>query len=70
MDDPQSAKGVCVPDDLPYEEIMETAMPYLGPFVSQASDWTPLKDRVELFARFGKPMPAAEDVWQFETFRV
>jgi homospermidine synthase len=63
-------KGVCVPDDLPYQEIMETALPYLGPFVSQAVDWTPLKDRVELFGRFGKPLPAAEDVWQFETFRV
>jgi homospermidine synthase len=63
-------KGVCVPDDLPHEEIMETALPYLGPFVSTPSDWTPLKDRVELFARFGKPLPPPEDVWQFETFRV
>ena len=49
---------------------METALPYLGPFVSHPSDWTPLKNQVELFARFGKPVPSAEDVWQFETFRV
>jgi homospermidine synthase len=63
-------KGVCVPDDLPHEEIMETALPYLGPFVSRPSDWTPLKNRVELFARFGKPVPPPDDVWQFETFRV
>jgi hypothetical protein len=29
-----------------------------------------LQNRVDLFARFGKPRPAAEDVWQFDTFRV
>ena len=63
-------KGVCVPDDLPHEEIMETALPYLGPVVSQASDWTPLQKRVDLFSRYGKPAPMAEDVWQFDTFRV
>jgi homospermidine synthase len=37
--------------------------------VSIGSDWTPLKNRVDLFARFGKPQPAEEDVWQFESFR-
>jgi homospermidine synthase len=63
-------KGVCVPDDLPYEEILETAMPYLGTCPSQPVNWTPLQDRVDLFARFGKPLPAAEDVWQFESFLV
>jgi homospermidine synthase len=64
------AEGVRVPDDLPHEEILEVARPYLGPMVSQAVDWTPLKNRVDLFARFGRPLPAAEDVWQFDTFRI
>jgi homospermidine synthase len=63
-------RGVCVPDDLPYQGIMETARPYLGPFVSQPVAWTPLSNRVDLFARFGKPAPSPEDVWQFESFRV
>jgi homospermidine synthase len=63
-------RGVCVPDQLPYDEILETAMPYLGPCVSKPVDWTPLKNRVDLFAKFGQPRPAAENVWQFETFRV
>jgi len=63
-------EGVCVPDDLPYQQIMEMAFPYLGPFVSQPVDWTPLDNRAELFARFGKPRPADEDAWQFDTFRV
>lgn len=59
-----------MPDDLAYQEIMETAMPYLGQFVSKAVDWTPLKNRMDLFARFGKPTPLPEDVWQFESFLV
>jgi homospermidine synthase len=35
--------GVCVPDDLPYDEVLREAIPYLGPFVSMAVDWSPLK---------------------------
>lgn len=49
-------QGVCVPDDLPYKEIIETAKPYLGPFISQPVDW--------------KPPSKEEDVWQFTTFLV
>jgi homospermidine synthase len=64
------ARGVCVPDDLPYQEVLEVAMPYLGPFVSQAFDWTPLKNRVDLYSHFAKPEPLPEDVWQFETFLI
>jgi homospermidine synthase len=68
IDNPR--RGVCVPDDLPYEQVLETALPYLGPCPSVPVDWTPLKNRVDLFARFGKPRPADEDVWQFESFLV
>jgi len=64
-------KGFCVPDDLPYEEVLEVAKLYLGPFVSQPTDWTPLKNRVDLYEKFNdRPRPKAEDVWQFETFLV
>lgn len=63
-------KGVKVPDDLPHEEILDVARLYLGPFVSQASDWTPLKNRVDLYEQFNKKKIKEEDVWQFETFRV
>jgi homospermidine synthase len=34
-------EGVRLPDELPHEEIMEVAMPYLGPVVSQPVDWMP-----------------------------
>ena len=61
-------EGVCIPDDLPHEEILRVATPYLGTLVSKATDWTPLKDRKNLFKSFGAPDPKSEDVWQFNTF--
>jgi homospermidine synthase len=64
------ASGVCLPDDLPHTEILEDARPYLGPFISQPVDWTPLKNWQHKFERYGHPRPNDEDVWQFGTFRV
>ncbi len=34
-------EGVCSPENLPHEEILEMSNPYLGEFISTASDWTP-----------------------------
>ena len=62
-------RGLLVPDDLPFEEVLAVANPYLGPCPSIQTDWTPLKNRVELFEKFGRPRPAPEDMWQFDTFR-
>jgi homospermidine synthase len=54
-------EGVNLPDDLPHEQIMEIARPYLGPFVSEPSDWRPRpEDSVSDW----------NDLWQFETFLV
>ncbi len=68
-------KGFCVPDNLPYEEIIESAMPYLGELVSRPVDWTPMKNRRELFTNFNgdkKPQKTVkeEELWQFESFLV
>jgi homospermidine synthase len=60
--------GVCVPDDLPHEEILDDAKPYLGKFLSTQVDWTPLQNWREAHAADGVPPPAAEDLWQFSTF--
>jgi homospermidine synthase len=62
------AKGVNIPDQLPHKEILAVANPYLGEIISTRTDWTPLKNRVEPFAKFGKPTPHEEDVWLFESF--
>lgn len=63
-------QGVCLPDHLPYKEILRIAKPYLGPFVSRAVNWTPLKDRKNTFLDYGARIPNPEDVWQFTTFLV
>ncbi|MBI5123939.1 MAG: homospermidine synthase [Candidatus Omnitrophica bacterium] len=42
-------KGVRVPDDLPFDHIINTSKPYLGKFVSEASDWTPFKNYLVFF---------------------
>jgi len=36
-------KGFCLPDDLPYDYVLEIAKPYIGELCSGPSDWTPLK---------------------------
>jgi homospermidine synthase len=62
-------QGVCVPDDLPHEDVLAVANPYLGPCPSVPTDWTPLKNRFDPFERWNsKGRPADEDVWQFESF--
>ena len=62
--------GVCLPDELPHEYILKHAMPYLGPFISQPVDWTPLKNWHLTSSQYGDPKPAEEDAWQFSTFLV
>lgn len=64
------SEGVKVPDQLPHKEVLSVANPYLGEIISERTDWTPLKNRVEPFAKFGKPRPLDEDKWLFETFLV
>ncbi len=65
------AEGVRVPDDLDHREVLRWADPYLGACPSARTDWTPLVNRVDLYEHFnGRPRPGADDVWQFETFRL
>ncbi len=61
-------KGICLPDDLPHDFVLDIAKPYLGDFVSTPSDWTPLKNRVVYFKENPASKPAS-DVWQFENFQ-
>ncbi|MFA6278763.1 MAG: saccharopine dehydrogenase NADP-binding domain-containing protein [Candidatus Paceibacterota bacterium] len=65
IDNPRA--GVNLPDDLPHDFVLTIAKPYLGDFISTASDWTPLKNRTVYF----KENPASKanpDPWQFENF--
>lgn len=61
-------KGVCIPDNLPHEYILNIAKPYLGRLISEASDWTPLKN----YQVFFRENPAAyldkRNIWCFNNF--
>ncbi|MBF0253679.1 MAG: homospermidine synthase [Candidatus Omnitrophica bacterium] len=63
-------RGFNLPDDIDHEEILGVARPYLGPFVSDPVDWTPLKNLNTKFTKFDMPRPKDDEVWQFATFLV
>jgi len=60
------ASGVVEPDDIDDQLVLEIAAPYLGELAGVYGDWTPLKNRSELFQQPADP----EDPWQFLNFRV
>ena len=62
--------GVCVPDDLPHEYVLDVAKPYLGKFLSTPSDWTPLKHYFNAFRGYNEPFLDPNDPWQFKNFLV
>lgn len=64
------ARGVCVPDDLPHDYILEISRPYLGESLSIPSDWTPLKYYVNNFHGYNQPDLDFDDPWQFKNFLI
>jgi homospermidine synthase len=63
-------EGVVVPDDLPHEFVLKVAKPYLGKFISKASDWTPLKHYTNAFQGHNNPAVDTTDPWQFKNFLI
>jgi len=61
-------KGVCVPDDLPYDYILNIAKPYLGRFVSEPSDWTPFKNYQMFFRENPMSHLDKKNPWGFSNF--
>jgi homospermidine synthase len=64
------AVGICVPEDLPHEYILDVAKPYLGQFISTPSDWNPLKSYTNAFNGFVHHDLVLTDPWQFKNFLV
>jgi homospermidine synthase len=62
--------GVRLPDHLPHEEIMEVALPYLGPFVSKPVDWLPPALREKPAAQSELYPTTDAEPWQFKHFQV
>lgn len=61
-------KGICVPDDLPYDHILSIAKPYLGKFVSEPSDWTPFKNYQIFFKENQLLYLDKKNPWAFRNF--
>jgi homospermidine synthase len=61
-------RGLRVPDDLPHDEIMAVARPYLGSWFSGAVDWDPLRSRVDPFLGWNDAGLDRRDPWQFRNF--
>jgi homospermidine synthase len=59
-------RGVVEPDDMPFDEVLALALPYLGEMIGVRTGWTPLEDRATLF---DEPLDNG-DPWQFINFRV
>ncbi len=66
LENPQ--KGLCMPDDLPYEYILKIARPFLGQFVSIPSDWTPLKNYQIFFKENPNLCLDRKNPWSFKNF--
>ena len=63
-------QGVCLPEALPHDEIMELVRPYLGPYVSQPVEWMPGLQK-DISATLYPDYPLSDtDPWQFSRFLV
>ena len=49
-------RGLCVPDDLPHDYVLNVSKPYLGKFISMSSDWNPLQALLQRLPRL-QPAP-------------
>lgn len=63
-------RGVCLPESLPHNEILSLTLKYLGSFISQEINWTPIMNKVDLFKGFAGSSPTEDDIWQFKSFLV
>ncbi|WP_454780714.1 saccharopine dehydrogenase C-terminal domain-containing protein [Legionella sp. WA2022007384] len=59
-------EGLVEPDELPYDEILKNAVPYLGKVQGHYSKWSPLNNRKELYH---EDLDEA-DPWQFVNMQV
>lgn len=60
-------EGVCLPDDIDHREILAIAKPYLGDFISQPVNWSPLHIK-KTYLDYTNTAVMPEDEWQFTSF--
>ena len=64
------SRGLLVPDDLPWREVLAYAEKYWGGIHSEAADWDPLMNRRDLFEGWNNKKVDKSDPWQFTNFLV
>jgi len=55
---------------MPHDYVLKISKPYLGKWISQPYDWTPLQGRDTTFAKYNKADLDTKDPWQFKNFLV
>ena len=63
-------EGLCVPDDLPWDEVLAVSNRYLGTLHSGPADWDPVSSRRDVFGAFSDARHGLDetDPWQFTNF--
>jgi homospermidine synthase len=61
-------RGLLVPDDLPWKEVLDLAQRYWGGIHSVAADWDPLMCRNDLYGPWNGRIYDKSDPWQFANF--
>ena len=61
-------RGLLVPDDLPWKEVLDLAQRYWGGIHSVAADWDPLMYRNDLYGPWNGRVYDHSDPWQFANF--
>lgn len=62
--------GLLMPEDIPHDFVLGIAKPWLGKFVSEKADWTPLKNFKNAFASHNGRVVDEADPWQFKNFLI
>jgi homospermidine synthase len=61
-------RGLLVPDEMPWQEVLGYAEKYWGGIHSEAADWDPLKNQNDLFKGWNGRQYDESDPWQFSNF--
>ena len=63
-------EGVRVPDELPWRDVLDVALPYVGTLWSGPLDWDPVTTHTDWFDRWSGRQLDHDDPWQFSNFLV
>ena len=59
------SEGVRVPDELPWRQVLDVALPYVGTTLSGPLDWDPVSSRADWFDTWAGRYIDHDDPWQF-----